>query len=413
MVLGLLVCAGACGDEGAAGPGDAATNFDGMRDAPGDNDANGTDAPDSGSGEWSAPTSLVDNYGRLAIANRVHVVGHTGSNLVHRSSTDAGATWSAPTVIASAAGNIPAMYGGLFAQGDAVYLLTAPSDMASSASAGGTQLDFRRSTDNGGTWSAPVRITTAGQSVFRTRISASGNFVHVVGAGAPTPDGSVLYYRSTDGGSTWATPRVLASSLGQYGGGQTVAVDGAIVHVAYTTASNGVGAGPTSYIRSTDNGATWSTPTIIGEASAESSRQARVQLAAAGGAVFACWQREGAFTGASLPPDRIGYNRSTNGGASWGVAAILPADTGVDRNHMHVAMASDGRVHVLWRIGDTAADPAGYMGSSDGGASWGASEVAVDTGALNHPWNIVANGAAVHVMTGPEGTMQYARRPLP
>jgi hypothetical protein len=304
------------------------------------------------------------------------------------------------------------MYGGLFAQGDSVFLITAPSDMASSASAGGTQLAFRKSIDNGITWIPPVGITTPGQSVFRVRIAANGNYVHVVGAGDPQPQGSVLYFRSTNGGATWDAPVVLASNLGEYGGGQTVAVDGSSVHVAYTTAINGVGAGPTSYIRSTDNGTTWTAPISIGESSAESNRQARVQLAAVDGRVFACWQREGPFTGAPLPPDRIGYNRSTNGGATWLTAQILPGDAGVDRNHQHVWMASGGGVHLLWRIGNTSADPAGYMYSTNYGASWGPSMVAVDTGALNHPWNIVADNVAAHVLTGPDGSMQYARRVL-
>ncbi len=391
---------------------DAAT-IDAARDSGAPRDAAMIDAGRPMMGAWSSPVSIVDRLGRLAIANRLHVVGHLGAQLVHRSSIDRGLTWSAPTTIAPAAGNFPGMYGGFYAEGDALYLITAPSDMASSAGAGGTQLDFRRSLDNGATWSAPLRITTAGQGIFRTRIVASGSFVHVVGTSAPTTDASVVYIRSTTGGASWSAPRTLASGLGAYGGGQTVAVDGAIVHVAYTTAMSGVGAGPTSYIRSTDDGVTWSAPVIIGESSAESSRQARVQLAAAGGRVFAVWQREGSFTGAPLPPDRIGYASSSTAGVSWSAARVLPRDTGVDRNHQHVWMAPGGGVHLLWRIGSTTADPAGAMDSYDLGDTWGPSLVAVDSGGLNHPWAIVADDASVHVLTGPDTAMLYARRALP
>jgi hypothetical protein len=356
---------------------------------------------------------LVENLGRLAVGNRVHIVGHIGGQLVHRSSTDNGITWSAANVIAPATGNYPGMYGGLFAQGDNVYLVTADDDMASSASVGGRQLDFRKSTDNGTTWNPPIRLTTPGQPVYRVRIAASGNYVHVVGTSGPVPDASVVYFRSSNGGVSWDAPVTLASDLGEYGGGQTVAVDGAIVHVAYTTVVNGAGGGPTLYIRSTDNGSTWRSPVVIGENSAESSRQARAQLAAADGRVFACWQREGAFTGAPLPPDRIGYNRSADGGATWGGAQILPGDIGINRNHQHVWMASGGGVHVLWRIGDTSSDPAGYTYSPDYGATWEASAIAVNTGEINHPWSLVANGVAVHALTGPDGNMQYARRFFP
>src|SRR5439155_10277511 len=64
---------------------------------------------------WSAPVTLVSAYGRIALGNHVHVVGHSGGNLVHRSSQDNGATWSAPSTVAPASGNYPMQYGGLFA----------------------------------------------------------------------------------------------------------------------------------------------------------------------------------------------------------------------------------------------------------------------------------------------------------
>src|SRR5688572_18267329 len=70
---------------------------------------------------WSEPITLVNSHGRLALGNRLHVVGHTGGNLVHRSSQDNGATWSAPTTISPASGNFPMQYGGLYADGNAVY----------------------------------------------------------------------------------------------------------------------------------------------------------------------------------------------------------------------------------------------------------------------------------------------------
>ena len=68
------------------------------------------------------------DLGRLAIGNQVHIVGHLNNQLVHRRSADNGVTWTSPDVISAAAGNFPAMYGGLFAQGDSVYLITAAEE---------------------------------------------------------------------------------------------------------------------------------------------------------------------------------------------------------------------------------------------------------------------------------------------
>lgn len=300
----------------------------------------------------------MDDLGRLAIGNQVHLVGHLGGNLVHRRSADDGVTWTAPVTVAAATGNFPAMYGGLAAEGDTVFLITASSDMASSAGSGGLPLSFRKSTDNGATWTTPVSVTTT--PIFRARIAARGAYVHVAGVSNPTSNPTYWYFRSTNGGTTWSA-FALASNLGTYGGGQTIAVDASTgtVHVAYTDANGSVGAGPTWYRRSTDNGAT------------------------------------------------------------WGTAQVLPGDTGIDRNHHHVWLAPGGGVHVIWRhgdSGDTVNDPCGYLRSTDYGATWGVRSFAIDTTATlgaNHPWSVVANANAVHVLAGPSGTMQLASRPLP
>jgi hypothetical protein len=233
---------------------------------------------------WSIPTSIIQEHGRLAIDGAVHVVGHDGrGRLVHRRSNDHGQTWGETNDIADGAGNVPMMYGGFVASEGRLYLLTADGDMGGEA----RQIDFRTSEDQGRTWSEPVRITSRDMPLFRCRMVVSGGFVHVVGMGAPTPSGSTIYLRSSDRGVRWDAPRMLAADLGAYGGGQTVAVSGDFVHVVYTRCRGGVGAGDALYTRSTDAGNTWSEPVVIGERSEESDRQARVLLVSNDNDVFA------------------------------------------------------------------------------------------------------------------------------
>lgn len=360
-------------------------------------------------GEWSSPITLVEAHGRLAIGNQLQVVGHMGANLVHRRSSDGGVTWTSPTVIAGAADNYPMQYGGLYCLNDTLYLLTAAGDMGPTA----RHLDFRRSTDNGQTWKTPQRITADGQQLFRAQLVASGSYLHIGGQGAPDT-GTSWYFRSVNGGVSWEAGRLMASGLGSYGGGQTIAVDGSTVHLAFTATRNGPGAGDTKYCRSTDNGTTWSAAVTIGESSASSDRQARIQLEADNGRIFASWQREATVGGGTIPADRLGYNTSSDGGLTWGQARILPSETGVDRNHQQTWMTSGGDVHIIWRRGDTTDDPTGYLYSSDYGQTWSSPEIAIDTANVaNHPYSLVADTQRVHALVGPLGALQYAYRAVP
>ena len=271
---------------------------------------------------WSAAVSLVSAYGRVALGNRVHVVGHTGGNLVHRSSQNNGATWSASSIVAPASTNYPMQYGGLFAVGDTVYLLTAAGDMGPSSQ----PLDFRKSTNNGATWSNPIRITRPGEEIRRANIVARGSNVHVFGgqSGAGGYGTGIYYFRSTNGGVNWEPGVKLYAEAD---GSARMAVDGNTVHVAFGAklSTNSFG-GRSYHMRSTNNGAMWNPPFFIGENSPESDVQARQQIAAADGRVFSMWQRERPFAGGPLPTIRLGYNRSLNGGSIWEGLNIVPGD---------------------------------------------------------------------------------------
>lgn len=363
---------------------------------------------------WSPPVSLVSAYGRIALGNRVHVVGHSGGNLVHRSSQDNGATWSAPSIVAPASVNYPMQYGGLFAVDDTVYLLTAVGDMGPSSQ----PLDFRKSTNNGATWSNPIRITRTGEEIRRANIAASGNAVHVFGgqSGAGGYGTGIFYFRSTNGGVNWETGVKL---YGEADGSARMAVDGTTVHVAFGAklSTNSFG-GRSSYMRSTNNGTSWEQQVFIGENSVESDVQARQQIVAADGRVLSMWQRERPSTGGALPTERLGYNRSTDGGNTWlGLELlpgdkILPSDTGIVRDHHQVWIVPGGGLHVAWAHGPPGnpSTPMGYIFSPDYGATWSAPEIAINPPAGSLPYGVVADDNWVHIIAEPG---VFVRRRVP
>jgi hypothetical protein len=305
-------------------------------------------------------------------------------------------------------------YGGLYSIGDTVYLLTAAGDMGAVSQ----PLDFRKSTNNGATWTSPIRITQPGQEIRRAIIIASGNTVHVFG-GQSDANGygtGVFYFRSTNGGLNW-DPGVKL--YGQADASARMAVDGTNVHIAFgakvTTNSFG---GRTTYMRSTNNGSTWSSPVLIGEISAESDVQARQQIAAADGRIFSMWQRERPSTNGPLPTLRLGYNRSTDSGSTWLGLQILPGDqilgtdTNVIRDHHQIWMSTGGSLHIVWAHGPPGdpSTPMGYIFSPDYGATWTAPEIAMTSYGGGVPDGVVADDNWVHLMA--EAGI-YARRRVP
>jgi hypothetical protein len=365
---------------------------------------------------WSTPVSLVEAYGRIALGNRVHVVGHTGGNLVYRSSRDNGATWSAPSIVAPGSANYPMQYGGLYAVGDTVYLLTAAGDMGAVSQ----PLDFRISTNNGVTWTSPIRITQPGQEIRRANIVAVGQTVHVFGGQSdPNPNGygtGVFYFRSLNGGVNWDPGKKLFTEADA---SARMAVDGANVHISFGAKvfTNSYG-GRSTYMRSTNNGSTWSQPVFIGENTSESDVQARQQIAAAAGRVISVWQRERPSTGGALPTARLGYNRSIDSGSTWLGLKLLPGDqilatdTNVIRDHHQIWMTPGGGLHVAWAHGPPGdpSTPLGYIFSPDYGATWSAPEIAINAPSGSLPYGVVADANWVHILAEPG---IYVRRRVP
>ncbi|OGR83159.1 MAG: hypothetical protein A3J74_05090 [Elusimicrobia bacterium RIFCSPHIGHO2_02_FULL_57_9] len=350
--------------------------------------------------QWSSPTALVDAQPRVAVGNRVHLVGHTGGNLVHRSSQDGGATWSAATTIAPGGTNYPMQYGGLYAVGDTVYLLTAADDMG----AENQHLDFRKSTSNGTTWSSPVRITGTNREIRRANILAAGESVHVLGL--REPGAQLWYFRSTNGGTSWSATLLDGSAGTNLGWIDAV---GTTLHVAYTQSFTMVAPSRIHYLRSTNNGDSWSSPVLIDHPQSDRGG-IRPKIKAADGRLLVIWNT--LLTPRDEANEFLGGNRSNDSGTTWeGAQTIIgPQGTAAYPNHPDLDMVAGGVAHLAWGEGATQ-DAAGYAFSLDYGASWSPRETAISVGGEgNMPFNVRAGTNWVHVVTV---SSKYVRRQAP
>ena len=358
--------------------------------------------------EWSAPINLFETDIRLAAGTALHAVGVTGGQLVHRSSTDEGLTWSPGNVIAGG-GELP-IYGPLIAVGANVYLMTRS----------GSALRTRRSTDGGATWSDPVALQGySADNDDRVQMAAEGSFVHIfvgrAGIGGD-PSFKVYYWRSTDAGQSYGPVKILDDNPIDQPSPGGIAVENGVVHIGYGAITQIGSLGTRArYMRSTDNGVTWSDPVDI--SGPGTNPQIRPRPRVLNGRVFVLWEeplnydQQQPFGNAATAAIRM--NLSKDNGASWLGTRDVAAVPDTYLNHPEVAVGPDGMFHVAYRMSTwqgvySFLDCIGYRQSQDFGASWREPEIAIDDPTRESAAvNLVATSEYVHLASS-EGV--YVRR---
>lgn len=250
---------------------------------------------------------------------------------------------------------------------------------------GNYEIYYKRSLDGGITWGPDVRLTDAVGNSKSPSIAVSGNTVHVVWFDSRSGPEEIFYRRSTDGGASWM-PETRLSSCPGTSGNPSIAVTGNVVHAVWYN-NDGAGNVEIYYKRSTDGGTSWEPDFRLTDCPANSYTPS---IAVAGDNVHVAWHdsRDG--------NEEIYYIRSTDGGTSWGADTRLSfgaesscfAAIAVYGNYIHIAW-QDYR-HGNWEIY--------YDRSTDGGTTWGGDTRLTNNGAHSFAPSIAVAGTNVHVV---------------
>lgn len=291
------------------------------------------------------------------------------------------------------AGRVPSQFPSIAANDEGVFVAWVESVPPA-------RIHFSRSLDAGASWAPDQQLNTSVAWTHHPKLAVSGQNVFVAwqdsrSIGSSLPD--VYFNRSSDGGATWL-PSDVRLSTGTVTGVQSntvrIAADGSLVCVVWVDRRNAIGNGRDVYCNlSQDGGATWLASDVrlntnaIGSAFLEA-----VRVAVRGDRIGVVWRDT--RTGGN---DAYG-NFSSDGGATW-LASDVKINQGPSSAHFAELAFTANSVHVAWQ--DTRANSVDiYVNrSTDDGATWNPTDTRIDSGGFMSSYlpKIAAAGSNVYV----------------
>jgi Neuraminidase (sialidase) len=286
---------------------------------------------------WGNTKRLTKNTGyssdpAIAVTgSNIHVVwsDYTPGNreVYYKRSTDNGRTWSKQKRLTKNAGSssLPS----IAVSGHNIHV-TWYDDTP-----GNDEIYYKQSIDNGANWSKQKRLTKNSGSSVASVIAVSGSNLHLAWSD-DTPGNLEIYYRrSTDNGVTWRKTKRLTKNDG-LSLDPSIAVSGGNVHVVWKDYSPGNA--EILYKGSRDKGVTWGKQKRLTKSAEESAFPA---VAALGNKVSVVWND-------STPGNiELYLKRSGDNGTTWGKQKRLTKNDGSSR--IPDVALSDGNVHVVWQ----------------------------------------------------------------
>lgn len=318
---------------------------------------------------WSPTKRLTWNSGYSGAINFVvdsndhlHIVWHDTSpgnqEIYYKKSTDGGATW-------------PVLKRLTWNSGDSYYPDIAVDShnhvhvVWFDATPPNWVIMYKKSTDGGGTWTTLKWLTwTNGDlaSSDPTIAVDSNDNLHLVWEEDNYPYfRDLMYKKSTDNGTTWSAKKRLTWNSGESNTPYFIIDSNDYLHVVWQDQAQTEGEYEIYYKNSQDGGMTWSAPKRL-TWNADASWNPKI-AAGPGNDLFVCWENSlsGLF--------EVFAKKSTDSGASWSEVKRLTWGSILSR-FPFVAVDSKGNPHVVWQKGSYSESDIYYQQSTNGGGTW-------------------------------------------
>jgi len=207
---------------------------------------------------------------------------------------------------------------------------------------GSRDLYFKRSSDNGCTFTHTIDLGIEKGGALDPKIAISGTNVYVTWEQTPGNNGAIFLTRSTDNGATFETVKNLGNNTG-FNGFPQIALSGNNVYVVWHDATNGI-----LFARSTDNGATFETVKNLGN---NTGFNGFPQIAVSGNNVYVVWTNN-----FQEKYGQIFFTRSNDNGDSFENPSVLHGinDDSIGNMIFSPRITAEPRnnnVYVVWHSG--------------------------------------------------------------
>lgn len=287
---------------------------------------------------WSAPQNISatpnssSNAQVLAKNGSVYVIWIEPGEVYFRASQNSGTGFSTAINLSNTP-SLSSQYAVIDSSGQNVYVAWTESNMFA-----GQDIFVRKSADNGISFASSIRLTsgTTSEKNSLASISANSLYVHIVWRRLISV-GTIMYSRSVDAGFSYSSPIAVSPTTSSWAN-PYVKASGANVHIIFSGALSG--AGHINYLRSVDNGASFSAMRDISHGGVYSEQNHNLSVDDT--AIAIAWVR-------NISPNIIMYRKSTDSGAIFSSPAVASKTSYTTKGEPFISVASDGSLCVIYR----------------------------------------------------------------